>query len=96
MIYITKYKNKRDKKYKYEYRIKYKDPISQKYREKSKKGFESRSEAMHAATLMERKILEGMEQTPVSLEEFYKIWLEEYKKDVVRKNTIEQHKYSFE
>ena len=96
MIYITKYKNKKDKKYKYEYRIKYKDPISQKYREKSKKGFESRGDALHAATLMEKKILEGFEQTPIPLKEFYKIWLEEYKQDVVRKNTIEQHKYSFE
>ena len=96
MIYITKYKNKKDKKYKYEYRIKYKDPITQKYREKSKKGFDSKPEALHAATLVEKKILEGLEQTPISLEEFFKTWLEEYKKDIVRKNTYNQHVYSIE
>lgn len=96
MIYISKYKNKKDKKFKYEYRIKYKDPITQKYREKSKKGFESKGEALHAATLMEKKILEGFEQAPIPLKDFYKIWLEEYKRDIVRKNTVEQHRYSFE
>lgn len=96
MIYITKYKNKKDKKYKYEYRIKYKDPITQKYREKSKKGFTSHPEALHAATLVEKRLLEGFEQVPISLEEFLKTWLEEYKKDVVRKNTYNQHVYSVE
>ena len=96
MIYITKYKNKRDKKFKYEYRIKYKDPITQKYREKSKKGFDSKPEALHAATIVEKKLLEGLEQTPISLEEFFKTWLQEYKKDVVRKNTYKQYKNSVE
>lgn len=94
MIYIYKYKNKKDKKYKYEYRIKYKDPITQKDREKSKKGFDSKPEALHAATLVEKKLLEGLEQTPISLEEYLKMWLEEYKKGVVRKNTYDIHRNS--
>lgn len=92
MASIHKYKKKNDKKTYYEYRIRYKDPLTQKYKEKSKKGFTSSKEAQLAAAEEETKLMEGFEQAPISLKEFLKYWLEEDKKGTIRKNTYVLHK----
>lgn len=94
MATINKYKNKNDKKYKYEYRIRYIDPISRKKREKCKKGFSSMAEAKAAALEAERKLMAGLEESPISLEDYLGMWVKEYKQDVVRANTLRQHNYS--
>lgn len=91
MASIRKYKKKGDKKYSYEYRIRYKDPITQAFKEKSKRGFKSEKEAIHAAVEEEKRLAEGFEETDVSLKTFLKTWLEEYKKDDIRKNTYILH-----
>lgn len=94
MAHIRKYKNNGDKKVWYEYRIRYKDPITQEKKEKSKRGFTSNKEAMTAALLEEQRLLEGIEQGPMSLKSYMDLWLAEYKEGTIRKNTMELHKYS--
>lgn len=86
---IYPYKKKNDKKTYYEYRIYYKDPITQKPKEKSKKNFQSKPEAQQAAAEMEKQLLRGYEQKPPLLKEYLKYWIEEDKKGSVRKNTYE-------
>lgn len=77
---------------KWEFRISYKDPFTQKYKIKSKSGFKTKKEAQAAATIVENELEEGFEEAPMSLKEFLNIWLEDYKKDTIRKNTYNMHK----
>lgn len=86
---IHKYNKKNDKKVYYEYRIRYKDPITQKYREKSKKGFRSPKEAQLAAAEEEKKIMEGFEISSISLRDYLDYWLNEHKKGSIRRTTYE-------
>lgn len=79
---------------KWEYRIRYKDPFTQTFKEKSQRGFRTKKEAQLAAQEMEQKLLEGNEQSPTSLKSYLQQWLSEYKKDVVRKNTYIVHQRS--
>lgn len=91
MASLYKYKKKGSNKDFWEYRIRYKDPMTQKYREKSKKGFQSKVEAKLAASEEEKRLLEGYEQASLPLKEYIDLWLNEYKKDSIRKNTYELH-----
>src|SRR5690606_37421477 len=75
----------------WEYRIRYKDPFTQKYKEKSKRGFKTKKEAALAAAEAEKRLLEGYEQSNMLLETYLLTWLEEYKKGTVRKNTYVMH-----
>jgi integrase len=75
----------------WEFRLKFKDPFTQKFREKSGRGFATKGEAQAAAADFERKIKEGYEQTDVSLVSYLDIWLNEYKIGTVRKNTLLVH-----
>jgi integrase len=75
----------------WEFRVRYKDPISQKFKEKSKRGYSTKKEAQFAAVEFEKKIQEGFEQDNLPLGYFLKEWIIEYKKDTVRKNTLEIH-----
>lgn len=75
----------------WEYRIRYKDPITQKFKEKSQRGFETKKEAQFAAATAEKKLLEGFEQTDLPLVAYLNDWLQEYKVGSVRKNTLLQH-----
>jgi integrase len=75
----------------WEYRIKYKDPFTGKFKEKSQRGFDSKPEARLAAAEMEKKLNEGFEQTDIPLSDFLEVWIKEYKKGTVRKNTLELH-----
>ncbi|GAB4943523.1 site-specific integrase [Weizmannia coagulans] len=81
---------------KWEYRISYKDPVTEKYKIKSKSGFSTKKEAQIAAQKMENEILEGVEQSPISLKNFLNTWLYEFKKDTIRKNTFNLHKQNIE
>lgn len=56
MASFRRYKNKSDNKTYWEYRIRYKDPITQKYKEASKRGFPTKKEAQIAAYEVEQKI----------------------------------------
>lgn len=83
---------------KWEYRIKFKDPFTQKLKEKSKRGFNSKPEARYKAQEVEKKLLEGYEtdNIDVSLEHYLREWLYLYKKDSVRKNTYIMHERNVE
>lgn len=76
---------------KWEYRISYKDPITNDYKVKSKTGFKTKQEAKVAATEMEKSLKEGFEQGDMPLVAYLKEWLDEYKKSTIRKNTYEIH-----
>lgn len=78
----------------WEYRLRYKDPFTQKFREKSQRGFATKKEAQLAAVEFEKRLAEGFEQTDIKLVDFLANWIDEYKKGTVRKNTIELHQYN--
>ncbi|MEK8133118.1 site-specific integrase [Paenibacillus filicis] len=80
----------------WEFRVKYKDPFTKKFKEKSQRGFATKKEAQQAAADFERKISEGYEQTDIPLADFLNHWIEEYKNGTVRKNTLIGHKYSID
>jgi integrase len=75
----------------WEYRIRYKDPFTQKFKEKSQRGFETKKEAQIAAAAAEKKIAEGYEQTDIPLISYLEQYIQEYKAGTVRKNTLLQH-----
>lgn len=75
----------------WEYRLQFKDAFTQKFREKSQRGFNTKKEAELAAADFLKKQAEGYEQTDIALSDFLKLWLSEYKKGSVRKNTLELH-----
>ncbi|OLN21433.1 site-specific integrase [Domibacillus antri] len=79
---------------KWEYRIVYKDPFTQKKREKTKGGFLKKKEAQLAAREMERQLEDGFEQRNISLKAYLYEWLHEYKKGTVRQNTFDTHENS--
>lgn len=81
---------------KWEYRISYKDPFTQEYKLKSKAGFKSKKEAQLAAKDEERRLYEGFETAPTQLKTFLELWLNEYKKGTIRKNTYLIHKRNIE
>lgn len=78
MASIRKYKNKGDKKYKYEYRIKYTDPVTGKIKEKSKRGFSSKKEAELAAAEVEKKLFVGDIDIVKNSDITVKDWIEQY------------------
>lgn len=47
---------------KWEYRFRYKDPFTQKHKEKSKRGFATKKEAQLAAAEHQKRLLEQYEQ----------------------------------
>jgi len=75
----------------WEYRFKYKDPFTKKYREKSERGFKTKDEAETAAADARKKIKQGFGEADVKLADYLTTWLEEYKQGTVRKNTFELH-----
>jgi integrase len=73
------------------YRLKYTDPFTQQSREKSERGFRTKPEAELAAAEFLKNVKQGYEQSDVALVEYIQNWIDNYKKGVVRKNTIKQH-----
>ncbi|CAM4013719.1 integrase [Bacillus manliponensis] len=88
----------REHKNGWEYRIKYRDPFTGKFKEKSKRGFKKKKEAQLAAAEEEKKILNGLEidDVPVSLKYFLQDWLKLFKENNVRKNTLVLHQRNIE
>ncbi|WP_254698677.1 site-specific integrase [Parageobacillus sp. VR-IP] len=78
MASIRKYKNKNSKKYMYEYRIKYTDPVTGKIKEKSKRGFASKKEAELAAAEVEKKLFVGDVDVVKNSDITVKDWIEQY------------------
>ncbi|MGE6376569.1 tyrosine-type recombinase/integrase [Peribacillus muralis] len=77
---------------KWEYRISFKDPFTQKNKLKSKSGFKTKKEAQAAAATEELKLKNGLEiDNNILLEQFLNDWLHEYKSGTIRKNTFELH-----
>ncbi|MFD1357635.1 tyrosine-type recombinase/integrase [Fictibacillus halophilus] len=78
------------------YRIRYKDPVSNKWREKKKTGFKTKAEANVAAIKMENKLKSGIDvdhSGKTLLKDHLASWLK-YKKPGIQKNTFEQHEYN--
>ena len=73
------------------YRLKYTDPFTQQQKEKSKTGFRTKPEAELAAAEFLRQLKQGFEQTDISLVDYIRNWINNYKKGVVRKNTLKLH-----
>ncbi|WP_085523888.1 tyrosine-type recombinase/integrase [Tuberibacillus sp. Marseille-P3662] len=87
----------RQHKGKWEYRIVYEDPFTQKPKEKSKRGFRTKPEARYAAQEMEKKLLNGNEyDTPFALKNYLREWLTTFKENNVSKNTYELHEHNVE
>ncbi|GIN60486.1 site-specific integrase [Robertmurraya siralis] len=78
MASIRSYKNKGDKKYSYEYRVKYPDPVTGKPKEKSKRGFKSKKEAELAAAEVEKKLMLGNIEEIENSEITVKDWIDQY------------------
>lgn len=76
----------------WEYRLRYKDPITQKFKEKSGRGFATKKEAEQAAADFERKLAQGLEIEDVPLVDYMNTWADKYKEGTVRKNTIKLHR----
>lgn len=83
---------------KWQYRIKYLDPITREKKEISRGGFKTKKEAQQAAKIEEIQISNGLEldRTDTQLQFFLREWLLEYKKDNVRKNTYILHERNVE
>ena len=73
---------------KWEYRLRFKDPITKKIREKSKRGFRTKPEAKLAAEKIQRELQEGYEQTDMMLKSYLDFWMEEFKEWSFRLHTI--------
>ncbi|MEK3920477.1 tyrosine-type recombinase/integrase [Paenibacillus sp. FSL K6-2393] len=73
------------------YRLKYTDPFTQQQKEKSEAGFRTKPEAELAAAEFLRQLKQGFEQTDIPLVDYIRNWIDNYKKGVVRKNTIKLH-----
>lgn len=82
----------------WQYRIKYKDPVTQEVTELSKGGFSTKKEAQFAASKHEELLRSDIEigGGETSLKHFLIEWLEVYKKGKVAKNTFNIHKRNVE
>ncbi|MBP1999714.1 integrase [Paenibacillus shirakamiensis] len=76
----------------WEYRLKYKDPLTKKNREKSERGFRTKPEAALAVAEFLRNLKAGVGLSEnESLANYLNVWLNEYKRGTVRKNTLLSH-----
>lgn len=75
----------------WEYRISYKDNIG-KYRQKSKGGFRTKSEATHAANQAELEIVEGITaDKEVTLADYFKSWYTIHRAPSITAGTIKHY-----
>ncbi|MGX9290703.1 site-specific integrase [Bacillus sp. A015] len=72
----------------WEYRIRYKDKRTEKYKEKSKRGFKTKKEARIAAEKTANDLAYvGFDSTNETVGGYFPVWLEVYKKPSVKKTT---------
>jgi|SRR5690625_981898 len=81
---------------KWEYRIRFKDPITGKRRERSKRGFATKSEAKYAAEKIQQHLQNGYDQSNILLKDYLDFWLKEYKENNVRRSTYSSLENSIE
>jgi integrase len=87
MATLTQYKNKSGAFW--EYRFVFKNPITGKPQEKSKKGFKTKAEAKAACEIAERDIKDGYNEENILLKDYIFYWLDSHKKDVIRDTTYD-------
>lgn len=76
----------------WEYRLKYKDPFTKQFREKSERGFRTKPEAELAAAEFLKKVKQGYGMDKkIGLVDYLNLWLHNYKEGTIRKNTLKQH-----
>lgn len=73
----------------WEYRIYYKDTLTQKNVEKKKRGFTSKGEAKAHAEAVERDLKDGFREDNETLKDYIFYWLDSHKKGVIRDSTVE-------
>lgn len=88
MATIKPYKNKSGEFW--EYRFVYKDPITGKKKEASKKGFKRKGEAIAACKEAEKDIKDGFNEDNLTLKAFLDYWLNDHKKTKIRQSTFEK------
>jgi integrase len=87
---MASYKNYKTKEGSFwEYRIIYKDPMTGKKKEKSKKKFTTKAEAKKAAEEMERDLKDGFNEENISLKDYIFYWLDSHRKSKIVENTYE-------
>ena len=82
----------------WEYRIRFKDPFTNEYKENSRRGFATKKAAQHAASEYEQELLNKAESNkmPLILKHYLTEWLKTFKKNKVRKNTYLLHERNIE
>jgi integrase len=85
MATIKSYKNKSGEFW--EYRFVFKNPLTGKPQEKSKKGFKTKKEAKLACEAAEKDIKDGFTEENMLLKDYIQYWLDSHKKDVIRDTT---------
>lgn len=87
MATLTSYKNKSGSFW--EYRFVYKDQITGKKKEKSKKGFKTKAEAKLACEAAERDLKDGFTEENILLKDYIHYWLDSHKKGNIRESTYD-------
>jgi integrase len=87
MATVTQYKNKSGEFW--EYRFVFKNPITGKNQEKSKKGFKTKKEAKLACEVAEKDVKDGFTEENILLKDYIQYWLDSHKKDVIRDTTYD-------
>ncbi|MGG4552560.1 tyrosine-type recombinase/integrase [Paenibacillus humicus] len=80
----------------WEYRYYYKDPITKRKREKSQRGFAKKTDAENALNEFKRQLELGLEVGDMLLKDYLELWITEYKKGTIRKNTLILHEQNIE
>jgi len=81
---------------KWEYRIRFIDPITKKLNERSKRGFRTKPEAKHAAKKVQVEIQAGYDQSYITLAAYLDLWMKDYKEGNVSKNYLSSLNNSIE
>lgn len=81
---------------KWEYRIRFTDPFTEKPTERSIRGFRTKTEARTAAKARIKKLEKGVIDKNVKLKDYLDFWLREYKLNKVAKNSYKSLKNSVE
>ena len=81
---------------KWEYRIRYIDPITKKPKEKSKRGFAGKKEAKFMAEKVQVEIQDGYDQSDITLAGYLDLWMRDYKDGNVSKNYLSSLNNSIE
>jgi hypothetical protein len=68
----------------WQYRVRYKDPYSDDWKEVSKSGFKTKKEAQIVAQQKEQELMNGFEQGDMNTAFYFRNWLSNYVKDKLK------------